>query len=359
MPTKQRRSKSPPLRPPEMSLPGDVRLGPVLAIPAVLAEFGVKPQRAFARAGVDPRLFRAYDSRLQFDALARLFETCAVLTNCPHFGLLVGARFTLKDFGPLGYLMRNCASVGEALRSLLLHLHLHDKGGAPILVPLGPTSVIFGYSIYRHSAPAVADTQIYDASIAIGYRILRELCGRTWKAQRTQFSHGRPSVVTPYRQLFGPRVRFDAPTSGIVFAAAWLGKPISGADATLHGVLAKAMRDAEVDSPRTFAVQVRSVLHQMLLSGTASADAVARLFAVPERTLRRRLAKEGKTLQQLINETRYELAQQLLQNTHLRVSEIAAALQYADPNAFSRAFQIWADRSPSQWRSEQITHDGA
>jgi AraC-like DNA-binding protein len=359
MPTKHPHSEPPSPRSAETSLPGDVRLGPVLAIPAVLTEFGVRPQRAFARAGVDPRLFQSEDSRLQFEALARLFEICAALTNCLHFGLLVGGRFTLKDFGPLGYLMRNSATVGEALRSLVLHLHLHDSGGAPMLAPLGPSSMIFGYSIYRHSAPAAADTQIYDASIAIGYRTLRELCGPTWKPLCTQFSHSRPGAITPYRQMFGPNVRFDAPTSGIVFAAAWLGKAISGADARLRGVLAKAMRDAEVDGPRTFADEVQGVLHQMLLSGTASTDAVARMFAVPERTLRRHLAKEGKTLQQLINGTRYELAQQLLQNTQLSVSEIAAALQYADPNAFSRAFQNWAGCSPSRWRNRRIAHKSA
>jgi AraC-like DNA-binding protein len=126
---------------------------------------------------------------------------------------------------------------------------------------------------------------------------------------------------------------------------------IQGADATLHGVLAKAIRDTEASGPLTFTEQVQAVLHQMLLSGTASAGAVAQLFAVPERTLRRRLSEEGTSLQQLINQTRFDLAQQLLQNTGLPVSEIAAALQYADPNAFSRAFRNWANLSPSQWRA--------
>jgi AraC-like DNA-binding protein len=63
------------------------------------------------------------------------------------------------------------------------------------------------------------------------------------------------------------------------------------------------------------------------------------------------LSEEGTSLQQLINQTRFDLAQQLLQNTGLPVSEIASALQYADPNAFSRAFRNWANLSPSQWRA--------
>ncbi len=332
-----------------MSGPGDVQLGPILAIPTVLSELGVRPQRAFAQAGVDLRLFKDPTSRILFEALGHLLDTCVALTGCPHFGLLVGERSDLRSFGPLGHLMRNCASVGEAVRSLLLHFHLHDRGAAPLLLAPDPSRVLLGYSIYRHDTPAV--DQIYDAAVTIGYRIMSELCGPGWKAQRVQFAHSRPTQIAQYRRLLGPNVSFDAEISGIVFESSWLDKAIEGADATLHDLLAKAIRDTEANGPMSFGEQVQGVMHQMLLSGTATAESAARLFGVHERTLRRRLEAEGKTLQQIINQTRFELAQQLLQNTGLPVSEIAAALQYADPNAFSRAFRRWASLSPSQWRS--------
>lgn len=334
-----------------MSAPGDVRVGPILAIPDILTELGVSPQRAFTQAGVDLRLFQDPENRIQIETLGRLFETCVALTGCRHFGLLVGERFDLKGFGPLGYLLRNSATVGEAIRSLLLHLHLHDRGAAPVLLAPDPACVILGYSVYRHGTPALA--QILDGAIAIGYRILTELCGPTWKPLRVQFSHSRPARVAPYRQVFRSNVSFEAEVSGLVFASSWLEKPIEGADAALHDIVARAIRDAQANGPMRFGDQVERILPQMLLSGTASAEAIARLFAIHERTLRRRLEKEGANLQQLINQTRFELAKQLLQNTTLSVSQIASALRYDDPNAFSRAFRNWAQVSPSQWRAGQ------
>ena len=101
----------------------------------------------------------------------------------------------------------------------------------------------------------------------------------------------------------------------------------------------------------TFGERLESALHQLVLSGDASTEAICRQFAISERTLRRRLAEEGKGLQQFINQTRYELARQLLSNTRLSVANIGAALHYADPNAFSRAFRNWAGASPRQWRA--------
>jgi AraC-like DNA-binding protein len=117
-------------------------------------------------------------------------------------------------------------------------------------------------------------------------------------------------------------------------------------------MLVKAMNEAETNGGMSFGDKVQGVLHQLVLSGSSSANDVARLFGVHERTLRRRLADEGKNLHELIQQTRFEIAQQLLENTEMPVSDIAAALRYDDPNAFSRAFRSWADLSPRQWRVE-------
>jgi AraC-like DNA-binding protein len=330
---------------------GDLWVGPILAIPAVLTELGVSPGRAFAEAQVDPGLFEDPEARIAIEPLGRLFNACVVLTRREDFGLLVGERFNLQALGLLGSLMRHSPTVGDAVRSLLLHLHLTDRGAAPVLLAPDPSCVTLGYSIYRHGIPATA--QILDAAIAIGYGMLRELCGPAWQPVRVQFSHARPANIAQYRHVFGSTPVFDAEVSAILFASSWLLQPVTGADARLYGVFARAIREATANDPMSFAEQVSGVLHQMIRGGTMSADAIARLFGIRERTLRRRLAVEGKHLQQLVDEERFEIAKQLLHDTSLPVSEIAAALQYGDPNAFSRAFRSWAGLSPRHWRQNR------
>jgi AraC-like DNA-binding protein len=333
-----------------VSDPGDVRIGPVLAIPDVLVELGASPRRVFAAAGVDVGLFRDPDSRIGFEDLGRLLGSCVEATKNDAFGLLVGERFDLTALGPIGQLMENSPTVGEALRSLVLHLHLHDRGAAPVLLAPEASSVILGYSIYRHATPAA--TQIYAAAVAIGFKILRGLCGAPWKPTRVQFSHARPVNIAKYTRMLGSEVWFETDVSGIVFASSWLQRPIPGADAALFADIEEAVREAEASGPTAFPDQVQGVLHQMVLSGSASSGAVARLFGVPERTLRRRLRDAGKSLRTLVSEARFELACQLLQNTGLSIAEIAGALQYNDANAFSRAFSNWAHVSPTRWRAK-------
>jgi AraC-like DNA-binding protein len=328
---------------------GDVRIGPILAIPAVLAERGVKPEQAFSRAGVDLRLFQDPDNRVSLEAVGRLLDACAKLTGCDHFGLLVGERFDLNGFGPIGELMRHSATVGDALRALLRHLHLHDRGAAPLLLSADRSTTTLGYSVLRHGVPGA--NHIHDAAIAIAYKILRELGGPGFAALQVKFSYSCPQSAAAHTRLFRCDLAFDADLSGVVINAASLARPLEGSDAMLRNQLEMAIREAEDSGPMTFGERLEGALPQLVLSGDATAEAICRQFAISERTLRRRLAAENKNLQQFVNQTKYELARQLLSNTNLSVSNIAAALHYADPNVFSRAFRNWAGASPRQWRA--------
>jgi AraC-like DNA-binding protein len=256
--------------------------------------------------------------------------------------LLVGERFELEGLGAIGYLMRNSATVGEALRALLLHLYLHDRGAVPILINLDASFVLLGYSVYRHGTPGTP--HLYDAAIAIGHRVLKAICGPQWKAAHVQFSHGRPKDPRPYRRLFGPQVRFDAEVSGIVFASSSLDQAIPGADPNLRELVMQAIQQARASSTMSFAAVVRGALHQMVLSGTSSAENVALLSA------------EGTSLQQLVSQTRFELAKQLLENTQLPMVEIASALHFADAAVFSRAFRGWSQTNPREWRIRRERH---
>lgn len=337
-----------------MSNSGEISVGPITSLPAVLTSLGCKPRHAFAETGIDPKVFENPENRLHLVEVGRLLETCVKLTNCPHLGLLLGARFQMRDFGPLGHLLRNAPSVGDALRSLAMNLHYHDRGAIPVLVAPTPSTTLLGYSVYNPRTPAIPI--IYDVAVTIGFRILGELCGPAWKPKSVQFSFRKPSNTETYRRLFRAPIRFDSEVSGVVFSSRDLDRPIDGADAFLHRLLTTAMQD-QAKAKMTLGEQVQEVLYQMVLSGNYSANAVCSLFGLHDRALRRRLALEGRQLHELVQQTRFELAQLLLENTDRPVSDIAPTLGYRDANAFSRAFRTWSGLSPRNWRYEHALPD--
>ena len=60
-------------------------------------------------------------------------------------------------------------------------------------------------------------------------------------------------------------------------------------------------------------------------------------------------------IEQLKDEVRLAVSRELLARTDIAASDVAAALGYATPNAFVRAFRRWTGSSPSVWRKEHRT----
>jgi AraC-like DNA-binding protein len=327
---------------------GIARLGSLQALPEVLQRFAVDLPQVLQRAGLAEDLFADPERRIAAEPLGRLFKASTELTGCEHLGLLLGARFSLEDFVELGGLLRNCATVGDALQALLLHLHAHDRLAAPLLLDMGSSRVLLGYSPLRHGMHA--PDQLQEVAIGIAFRLLRELCGPGWKPLQVQFAHARPGSVSFHRHLFCARLCFDAEVSGVVFDAAWLKQAIPGADPRLREQFASALLQREVATHLRFSDQVVVVLHQLLLAQDCSSARVSAFFGIQPRTLRLRLRKEGTSLQGLLDQVRFELAKQLLQSTHLSLLQIAGTLCYADQAVFSRAFRSWAQVSPLAWR---------
>jgi AraC-like DNA-binding protein len=82
-------------------------------------------------------------------------------------------------------------------------------------------------------------------------------------------------------------------------------------------------------------------------------DAAKRVSMSP-RTLKRRLAEQGTTFTELIDDARRQRALVLLEDRRLTLEAIAAELGYSDTANFSRAFRRWTGRPPGEAR-DRIT----
>ncbi|MEE1609790.1 helix-turn-helix domain-containing protein [Microvirga sp. CF3016] len=95
---------------------------------------------------------------------------------------------------------------------------------------------------------------------------------------------------------------------------------------------------------------LRRVLRTELLRDSCSAAMIAQLFSMHRRTMSRHLRMEGLAFRQVANEVRFEIACELLENTDMALSQVAAALKYSELSAFTRAFRRWSGQTPSAWR---------
>ena len=328
-----------------------VRVGGSLAIPAVLRSLGADPAEVLREAGIDPSLFDDPDNRISFAARGHLLSHCVATSGCKHFGLLVGQQGGLHRLGLAGLLAKHSADVGTALRAFVGSMHLHVRGAVTGLV-IDDDAAMLTYDIYRPNVEA-AD-QAGDGAVATMLNIMRSLCGPDWQPMEARFAHRRPENVRPFRQFFRVPLHFDAEHNALVFSSKWLSLRLPSADADLRRLLQKQIDALGARHGDEFPEQVRSVLRAGLLTGHCGADKVAALFSIHSRTLNRRLGAFGTSFRALVDEGRFGIARQMLQDTALDVSQIAASLDYADASAFTRAFRRWSGTTPAAWRASRL-----
>jgi AraC-like DNA-binding protein len=328
----------------------DLWAQPLQCVPELLHSFGVNLDTVTRHAGIPSSILDDPENRISFADIARLLGECAAVTDCPHFGLLVGQRSGLAAAGIVGRLARHSVSVRHALRVLITHLHLHDRGAVLSLLQRSHREVELAYVMYHANTPGAR--HIAEAALAISIQFMHTFCGARWRPTEVTFACAQPRDVLAYRKLFGTAARFNAARFAIAFRANWLDRPIAGADPKERLRLAKLVAELETSRSGSLTERTREALGQMLIALPPSVERIARVLGVSRRTLNRGLAREGNSVKALLEDARYALARQLLEETRMPVSDIAGALHYTTPSAFSRAFRQWTGGvSPRRFRA--------
>jgi AraC-like DNA-binding protein len=97
------------------------------------------------------------------------------------------------------------------------------------------------------------------------------------------------------------------------------------------------------------AASLRVMMRSLLPEGCTRADEIARRAGLSRRCLQRYLAEEGHSFSALLQQTRLEMAVEMI-GSGRRTTDIGLELGYADTANFIRAFRSWTGVSPRGFR---------
>jgi AraC-like DNA-binding protein len=147
-------------------------------------------------------------------------------------------------------------------------------------------------------------------------------------------------------------VRFGYASSEIVFAAKHLMLPIQSANPGLDRILVRYMDDllARLPKSNSFVERARGVVAQTMCRGRPTLERTARDLRASPRTVQRRLAEHGTSHPQVVDSVRRGLAERLVDERRMSITEIAFLLGFADLGGFERTYRRWTGMSPSRAR---------
>jgi AraC-like DNA-binding protein len=130
--------------------------------------------------------------------------------------------------------------------------------------------------------------------------------------------------------------------------------PLVAPDPRLNKILVKVCEETlstHESNTSAFRTKVENIISSSLPHGHARAVIVARKLGVSERTLARRLAQEGVTFIEVLQQLKASLATRYLDEGQMPISKIAWLLGFEEVSSFSHACRRWLGKSPRELRS--------
>jgi AraC-like DNA-binding protein len=321
-----------------------------------LEELGVPPADVLRQAGLPPGLFDQEKILVTTEELFALHRGLAEASRDPAIGLKLGTEPRVERYDPIGIAAVSARSFRDALQRLARYKQLTCPEELSVAERGDESRVQFKWLLAHEAEPPL----LVDRCFAWVVGLARRGTGGFINPKRLELRAATGNREM-YEAHFGCPAKFDARQNTIVFAKADLDRPFLTYNAELFATIAPQL-EAELKQAlgsRAIGEHVKGVLKQLLAGRRPGIEDVARELHMSSRTLQRRLAEDGKTFQQVMQEARRELARHYLQHSSLELNETAYLLGYEDAHSFFRAFQQWEGRSPGDWRARHARPLGA
>jgi AraC-like DNA-binding protein len=200
----------------------------------------------------------------------------------------------------------------------------------------------------EHPGPPV----LVGTTLAFLLELGRRGTGKRITAQSVEFSHAMGDV-TALEAYFGCPIRIGATDNRLTLHQRDLDRLFLSYNQELLEILTPVLdRSLDEQGSHSIAEMVKWILKRSLTGGRLDIRAVSSELGMSDRTLQRRLTDECTTFKQLLTQARHEQAREYLADPKLDIKEVAFLVGYEDQNSFYRAFRLWEDDTPSNWRSE-------
>jgi AraC-like DNA-binding protein len=289
------------------------------------------------------------DSRVPVSAQAALWRLIAKGIPDPGFAVRAGASMKVREAGLLGYVMSYSATLGDALRRLVRYSHILTDAVEFRLEPPQRRHVAVAQC---HPALGVGLPFAIDYRLTAGLSICRQITGVGIVPFEIDFSYDQPASTLEHRRFFRCPMRFGQPKSRVVLFERDLSLPVPQGDETLAGYLtayAEEVLRSLVSGP-SIRERVRSAIWAALADGRPTLRRIASALGLPSRTLQRRLADEGTSLHQEVEDIRKAMAMAMLRDREISIDEVAFLLGYAEPSTLFRSFKRWTGMTPRAYR---------
>lgn len=261
----------------------------------------------------------------------------------------IGEQYDLTLLDDVGRAVLSATTLGSALRRLADHFSLLQDATELRLDTTAENAMIS----YRILDPDIWPRH-HDAmfSLAIIAQIIKRARGAEWDKTELAFEAEARENRTELSKTIGTACNFGADTNQVSMPLAFLDLAMPTGDDRFdvrmlsRQLVAKRRATSTVD-------RVAAIVFRELNEGRLNQEQLACEIGMSSRTLRRRLAEEGYSFQQILDDCRMrQAAFDFRTRPDLSIAQIALRLGYSEHSTFTRAFSRWSGMAPQEFRQQ-------
>jgi len=318
----------------------------------LLEMHGIDAEQFVRDGGYPPELFRDPAARLPTSAVDKASKAAAERIADPAFGLRAARCWHPSNLGALGHAWLASSTLRTALGRLERYNRILTEKAKYRLEDSAKGLRL----VFEHGRE---DLVLAGPGVDFTFSILMDMCrmnfGAALRSQEVSLRRARPADPTPWDHYFGCRVQFGSNRDSFLLARRDVDEPLPIANRQIAGafdaILAKQL--AELDRSNV-AARCKAALLERLASGESPEEDIARDLHMSRRTLQRKLAEADLTYQQLVDDTRRDLALRYIEDARKSVTEITFLLGFSGQSAFTRAFRRWTGKAPTEYRAKAM-----
>ncbi len=329
-------------------------------LPGLIDSLGGNSEIFLREVGLKPEDLENRENFVPWLAYARLLRNASIQLGVRDFGLRWSATpdHNFNGAGPIAALAVIAPDVRTFLNTWVKYDKIHTNGSYTEFIEDSERATL---RTVVHYSPAIQDTrQMKEACISHFHQIGRKyFLPPGMKPTRVGFPHRAISKPEIYEDYFDCPIEFNATSTYIEVPFAILeeklgpdsetGRRIFESHTTMH---LKKFRISQ----ESFSAHVALILPNIMGLGKSDISHVAKALGMSVRKLQRLLKDEGVNYSEILADVRQNIAMQLLRDSDVSVSRIAALLDYTSDVPFCAAFNKWTNMSPRAYRNAPGGH---
>ncbi|QUM77220.1 AraC family transcriptional regulator ligand-binding domain-containing protein [Moritella sp. 24] len=315
-----------------------------LSIANALHAMDFDPNEIFKNAGIS--LADIQDdpySLLDIKQMTALWKEVALITQMPNFGLIVGEHSNIKKNHVYNHLIKKSDSLLQVLEGLPSY---YGKLSNSVCLTLNNTPHLLGVKISPLEGVEISDMAI-DAFFSSFVNIINDFVDSDSFIHHVDLVRHKPKSIRPWLETFCCETKFDQEVNCL-----WLNKSVLTQFSVKNLMHEKRRVEPFNLDKMSLTEKIERLIHSSIANNEPTLDEIAVMLNMSVRSISRSLKEEGLTFRDILKQKRQELALHYLTKTDESILIISENLGYKNMGNFTRAFQVWFGKTPSQYRDE-------